>query len=131
MLHVVVLTVGNDPVLLDTRSQVLRSAGYTVVSARSIKQATVTFVEGDFDLVVLCHSISEEDRQRFAVFIRERTLRTPVVFVASSLGQRDPSADVTIQNDPDDLIAGLRTALTRNREWLDDRQSQGLKRPQI
>src|SRR6185312_11160967 len=117
MPQIVVLTVGNDPVLLETRSQVLRTAGYIVVSARSIKQAITKFLEGDFDLIVLCHSISEEERQRFTAFIRERNSRTPVVFVASSLGQRDPLADVTTQNDPQDLLTGLREALTRNHEW--------------
>jgi DNA-binding response OmpR family regulator len=131
MRGVVVLAIGYDPVLLETRSQVLRSAGYTVVSARSLKQAIPQFLEGDFDLVVLCHSIPEEDRQRFMNLIRRHTSRTPVVFISSGFGQLDRSADVTLENDPDDLVAGLREVLSRNRERVNDRNGQGPQRPQV
>jgi hypothetical protein len=56
---VVILSVGLDPVLLETRGKVL---------------------------AVLCHSIPAEDPKRFAYLIHQRSPRTPIVFVASGVG---------------------------------------------
>lgn len=123
MPRVVVLAVGYDPLLLETRSRVLQSAGYTVTSVRSLKQAVSQFREGDFDLFVLCHSVPEEDRQRFVSLIRGHASRTPIVFVSAAPGQLDPSADVTVENDPNDLVSGLREVLRGHRERLDDQDS--------
>ena len=131
MPRVVVLAVGYDPLLLETRSRVLQSAGYTVTSVRSLKQAVSQLLEGDFDLVVLCHSIPEGDRQRFASLIRRHTLRTPVVFVSATPGQLDSSADVTVENDPNDLVSGLREALRGHRERLDDQDSHEPPKSQV
>jgi hypothetical protein len=38
MPHTLVLAVGRDPVLLETRSQVLQAAGYTVIPELSLKK---------------------------------------------------------------------------------------------
>ena len=112
----VVLAVGYNPLLLETRSQVLRSAGYTVVSVCSLKEAISRFLQGDFDLVVLCHSIPAHERERLAHIVREHTPRTPVIFVSPGFPQHDPFADVTIENDPNDLVTGLHEALRSNGE---------------
>jgi CheY-like chemotaxis protein len=48
----VVLTVGLVPVLLESRSEVLRSVGYTVIAAGSSQEATNHFVHGKVDLVL-------------------------------------------------------------------------------
>lgn len=48
MPRVVVLAVGYDPVLLETRSQVLEGAGYTVVVIRSLKRAGHRVSRGRF-----------------------------------------------------------------------------------
>ena len=114
MPHIVVLMVGRDRVLVETRSQVLRTAGYVVVPAFTPRQAIDQFVKGDFDLVLLCHSIPGDARERLASVIREHTSRTPIVSVASFDGQFDDFADVTIENDPNLLIASLREVLHRN-----------------
>jgi DNA-binding response OmpR family regulator len=66
----VVLAVGLDSWLLVTRNKVWRSAGYFVVSADSIGDAIDLFNDGDFDLVVLSHSISIESRERLTSLIR-------------------------------------------------------------
>jgi CheY-like chemotaxis protein len=127
MPRVVVLAVGYDPVLLETRSQVLEGAGYTVVVIRSLKRAVTEFLEGDFDLIVLCHSIPQDDRQRFADLIRGHSPRTPIAFVSSSLGQYDASADLTIESNPTDLLSGLRELLSRNQKRLHDRDTRPQK----
>lgn len=80
MPHTLVLAVGRDSVLLETRSQVLQAAGYTVIPERSLKKAVARFREGDFDLVLLCHSIPAQDRERLTLLLREHTSRTPHCF---------------------------------------------------
>jgi CheY-like chemotaxis protein len=106
--------VGRDRVLVETRSQVLRTAGYIVVPAYTPRQAIDEFVRGDFDLVLLCHSMPEDARERLVSVIREHTSRTPIVSVASFDGQFDGFADATIENDPNLLIDSLRKIVSRN-----------------
>ena len=120
MHHTVILAVGHDPVLLDTRSQVLRKTGYIVVSTLSLPKAVAYFLEGDFDLVLLCHSIPVQGRERLVQVMRERASSTPFVTVATSLGQCDPFADATIENDPENLIAALREVLKGKDEAAKD-----------
>jgi DNA-binding response OmpR family regulator len=116
MPHTVVLMVGRDRVLVETRSQVLRTSGYVVVPAFTLGQAMDEFLQGDFDLVLLCHSIPENARERLVDVLRKHTSRTPIVSVASFEGQFDAFADATIENDPTLLIASLRKIVTRNRD---------------
>ena len=124
MPHIVVLMVGRDRVLVETRSQVLRTAGYTVVPAFTPRQAIDEFVRGDFDLVLLCHSIPGDARERMASVIREHTSRTPIVSVASFDGQFDDFADATIENDPNLLIDSLREVLHRGKDYSGRQQER-------
>ena len=118
MPHTLVLAVGHDPVLLETRSQVLQAAGYTVVSELSLKKAVARYLEGDFDLVLLCHSIPAKNRELLTKLLREHTSCTPIVSVSSSLSALDSFADATIGNDPKELLVGLRELLVERRLTL-------------
>jgi len=120
MPHTLILAVGSDPVLLETRSQVLQAAGYTVIPERSLKKAVAIFREGDFDLVLLCHSIPAQDRERLTRLLREHTSRTPIVSVSPSWSALDSFADATIGNDPKELILGLRELLVKKTATLPD-----------
>ena len=122
MAHPVVLMVGHDRVLAVTRSQVLRSAGYIVVTAFTPRQAIDEFVRGDFDLVLLCHSIAGDAREQLVTALREHTSRTPIVSVASFDGHFDGFADATVENDPHLLVNTLREVLHRGRNNSGGRQ---------
>ena len=124
MPHAVVLMVGRDRVLAETRSQVLRTAGYIVVPAFNPRQAIDEFLRGDFDLVLLCHSIPADTGKRLVSVLREHTSRTPIVSVASFDGQFDGFADATIENDPYLLINGLREVLRQRKGNSGGEQSQ-------
>jgi len=116
MAHSVVLMVGHDRILAMTRSQVLRSSGYIVVTAFTPRQAIDEFVKGDFDIVLLCHSIAGDARERLVIALREHSSRTPIVSVASFDGHFDGFADATVENDPQSLINSLREVLQRGRK---------------
>ena len=104
MPHIIALAVGRDPLLLETRGQVLRNAGYTVVSALSVEQALQSFASGDFDIVILCHSIPMRDRERLTYAIHRHNPNTPVVVVTARFSAMDSFADATIENEPEILL---------------------------
>jgi DNA-binding NtrC family response regulator len=113
MPHIVALCVGRDPLLLLTRGQVLRSDGYIVSSTLSADQALQQFVAGDFDMVILCHSIPAREREKLAEAIHLRSPNTPVVVVAAGYGGKDGAADAMIDNEPATLLQELPKLLRR------------------
>jgi DNA-binding response OmpR family regulator len=113
-----VLSVGRDPELLGTRNLVLHSAGYIVVSAASIKEAVDRFADGDFDLVILCHSIPPRERKRLTFLIRASGSQTPIVSVSGDDCEYDEFADATLEVGPDTVLAGIEDVLLkRARRW--------------
>ena len=96
MPHAVVLMIGRDRILVETRSQVLRTAGYTVVTAFTQLQAIDELVRGDFDVVMLCHSIPVHGREHLASVLRQHNSHTPIVCVARVDGQFDGFAGVPL-----------------------------------
>ena len=104
MPHIVALAVGLDPVLLETRSQVLRNAGYTVVSALSVEQALQSFASRDFDIVIVCHSIPVRDREWLTYAVHGHSPKTPVIVVTDRVCAMDTFAAAMIENEPEILL---------------------------
>src|ERR1700733_2235083 len=103
-----ILLTGQDSRLLCTRAEVLKKTGATVMCCRGSE--ALKFVESEtLDLVVLCHSMEEEE----AEFIAEKVHRSPqrprVLLVISDLSReksyRAAKFDATCLPDPVDLIA--------------------------
>jgi len=109
----VVLSVGLDPQLLETRNLVLQSAGYIFVSAYSIKEAVERFQQGDFDLVLLCHSVPAKEKDHLFCWIRASGSRIPVVCVSGNPCPGDVVVGVTVSNEPGALLRGIREALIK------------------
>ena len=107
----VILAVGLDAQLLHTRRMLLQSAKYIVATALSIKEAFHLFVNGDFDLVMLCHTIPEKDRDGLICMIRASGSRTPVITILTLAGERDFFADATLETDPPKFLDGIRELL--------------------
>lgn len=105
MSQTLVLSVGSDPVVLDTRDLILRSAGYIVVSATSIREAVHLFQDGDFDLVILCHSLPKRESERLTRFIRALGSRIPIVSVSGGVfAERNDFVDADLNKDPVSLL---------------------------
>jgi DNA-binding response OmpR family regulator len=87
--------------LSEARISILRIAGYLVESASSIGEAIDLFREGDFDLVVLCHSIPAQEGDSFIRLIRASGSSVPIVCVAPISDCRpETSADLIIDGRP-------------------------------
>lgn len=90
---------------------VLQSAGYIVVPALSTEEATVRFLDGDFDLVLLDYDFPMEDREQLTSLIRESGSHIPIVSVAPDPAWGDPFVDKVVASEPEMLLKGLREAL--------------------
>jgi CheY-like chemotaxis protein len=108
----VVLAIGMDSWVLEAQRKAWRSAGYFVTSAGSIGEAIDDFQGGDFDLVLMSHSIPAQSRERLASLIRASGSRVPVVCVANSAGEGDTFADATIKNEPSNLLQSIKELLS-------------------
>jgi CheY-like chemotaxis protein len=93
MSEILVLSVGVDPVILDARARFLRSAGFGVVSASSIKEAFQVFQDGNFSLILLCHTLPAQDCECLARLIRGSDI--PVAFIYGSLGKHPAHSGAT------------------------------------
>ena len=112
MASVFILAVGLDPMILNSRCSILRSAGYFVRQAFSIVESIGMFRDDDFDLLLLCHSIPVLDRDRLISAIRSTGSRTPIYVIASAAYDfRMGLADGVLSFRPDDLIKELGAAL--------------------
>jgi CheY-like chemotaxis protein len=109
----IVLSVGFDLTLLRARGLVLESAGYLVESASTLKGAADRFQSGDFDLVLLCHSVPRKDRDRLTSLIRSSGPRTPIVSIAGNLGECDAFATATLEDGPNNFLASIRGVLAK------------------
>jgi DNA-binding response OmpR family regulator len=109
----VLLAVGLDPALLESQRSVWHNAGYYVAVAVTIREGIARFHEGEFDVVLLSHSLPAEGREKFASLIRASSSCIPVVGVSDSSSSFDSFADATIQNGPDYLLQGIESLLAK------------------
>jgi CheY-like chemotaxis protein len=108
-----VLAVGFDSSLMTNRIPALQSAGCIVVRASSLKESIDCFQSGDFDLVMLCHSVPSTDRERLTALIRASGSKTPIVSIAGSRGECDAFVNATLEDNPNEFVVGIRDALIR------------------
>jgi DNA-binding NtrC family response regulator len=122
----VVLAVGLDSWQLTAQSSALRSAGFVFVSAMSNREAIEHFKAGDFDLVLLGHSIPMEQKERLTFLIRENGSRTPVVCIAKLPSDCNPYADATLDGNIRAILEGMRSVLARAaKAWTDSSRIRG------
>lgn len=79
-----ILSVGRDPLLLKTRRSTLAAAGYSVETVTSLTGAIEKILEGDFDLILLCNSLREEERRRLVNICQRRLPSAPILFVSEN-----------------------------------------------
>jgi DNA-binding response OmpR family regulator len=103
----VVLAVCLDSSLLTNQSAVWQSAGYYFTFTGSIREAIAHFRDGDFDLVLLGHSIPADSRERLAFLIRASGSRIPVVCVTDASSDTDTFADATIRSEPIKMLEDI------------------------
>jgi len=106
-----ILSAGRDRPLLFTRNRVLEEAGYIVTPAITPAEITEVFFRGDFDAVILCHSIPQEERERIARIVRMHSPSTPVIVLADLPTRKYEFGDMTIESDAASLLRSVPEAL--------------------
>lgn len=109
----VILAVGLDSWKLAAQSSLLRSAGYVIVSARTIQDAIDHFKAGDFDLVLLDNSISVESKERLTFLIRASGSRTPVASIVHSSADSHSFRDAPLGNESLAILTGIGELLAK------------------
>jgi DNA-binding response OmpR family regulator len=102
-----VLSVGQDFALLETRNAILRARGYIVESEPSVKQAISRFRAGDYDLVLVCHSIPSRDRDHLANSIRASGSLIPIILISRNPGRDTGFANASIGCELRKLFDGI------------------------
>ena len=106
-----ILAVGREPALLEYRSQILQRAGYIVDSELSLKKAIQRYKHGEFDLVLLCHTISVHERDHLISSIQAFGALMPVVTFAPPGSQApDAADDVAFEGRPEEFLSSIQGA---------------------
>ena len=103
------MALGWDPSVLSSRCSVLGHANYIVRSGSSIDETIERLSDTDIDLVLLCHSIPIQDRDRLIKVIRSANRQIPIYLVASAFGDSEAGlVDRILSSRPEDLLKALR-----------------------
>lgn len=106
-----ILAVGLDQLILSSRCSVLRTAGHVVVPGSSVAESIDLFPTSDFDLVLLCHSIPIEDRDRLTSIIRAGGSHIPIYTVAANSNPTQCGiSDGLLSSGPEVLIEQIEQA---------------------
>ena len=107
-----ILSAGRNPDLLKQRNAALMAEGYKVASAWDSCEIVEKLLNGDFDLVLLCHSIPEEDRRRLAHIVSSYTPSTPVILISENEADLFGIVPQAINVSPEQVMAAVRSSLT-------------------
>lgn len=113
-----ILSAGRDANLLGTRNAVLRAEGHAVVTAVTAAEIVDIFFAGDYDVVILCHTIPAVERQKIIRLVRNHAPRTPVLVLSAHDGQPADNGAVRVRNNPKELVEAVaaRAGIVRQRK---------------
>jgi DNA-binding response OmpR family regulator len=105
-----ILSAGRDTELLKQRNAALAAEGYHVASASGSYEIVEKMLNGDFDLVLLCHSIPDDDRRRLARIINSYTPSTPVILISDD-DQTQLDSVRAVNCAPEQIMSTVRNSL--------------------
>jgi DNA-binding response OmpR family regulator len=107
-----ILSVGANPILMSSRTLILRSAGYLVEEAYTVDKA-INLVEADsIDAMLICHTIPKDDQKVLIAVVRDKRKLMPVLCIRSSAYETAPRTCVAVDNEPEALLNTLKLATT-------------------
>ena len=100
-----ILAVSYDESLLRSREMLLKAEGYDVVSARRWSEALERCEAANFDLVIVGHTIPEEDKRQLMAGIRRVSTARIICLQRHPADGFVTGADFHVQADPDRLLS--------------------------
>lgn len=109
--QIVILYAGRDSSLLLVRRLLLEYAGYIVTTAATYTAFVKEFYAGDFDGVVLCNSIKNQERRKMASLVHHRSPSVPVIVISETAFSHYNFGTLTVEPQPESLLQALAEAL--------------------
>jgi DNA-binding NtrC family response regulator len=100
----VVLAIGFDPWLFESKRSIWQSSGFFVTPTGTVKEAISHFSDGDFDAVLLGGALSAASRERIISLIRSAGATIPVVCVTEPSSNCGTCEFAATKNGPGDLL---------------------------
>ena len=106
------LSISYDEAILKTRHYIFERAGFEVTSAWGFSDALAQCKQGDFDLIVLGHTLPPQDKTALVSALREKC-DCPIVSIRRPGQGKHPDADYSVEasEGPEALLAVIREAL--------------------
>lgn len=99
-----ILSMGNDPALLDSRQLVLQSAGHDVISASDSSAITQDALQA-FDVIVICHTVGRRDQ--IVQMIRVARPNLPILLLGEICSDSLSSGAIYISPTPEELLKAI------------------------
>lgn len=111
-----ILSVSYDQALLSTRHMLLQQAGYEVTSACGFHEALESCKKGEFDLVLIGHSIPRKDKLSL-IHVTRMVSQAPVLSILRPTSSALPEADYAVKSEegPQALLIAVQQALVHDR----------------
>ena len=113
-----ILSVSYDAILLSTRQMMLESRGYTVTSAEGYVDAMRKCRAGDYDLLIVGHSIPHEDKMAIVAEMRQHC-SAPVLALLKPNERQLENADESVDAGRPDLLIALVDKMTKEAQAAD------------
>jgi PleD family two-component response regulator len=118
-----ILSLATDSSLLTLRAMILQAAGYEVHSATNLLQVIEAYHSGDFDLILIGHTINEKEKRRIATKLRELGTNGSVLELCL-ISPEIPNVDYWI------IESGPEVLLDKIQEILADNDPETKRKPQ-
>ena len=108
-----ILYAGRDHGLAQSRRMVLEEAGYVVDLCDNAEDCVRKFLEGDYDLVLLCNSLRDGERERLSSLAHRFSTRTPTLRVCSMAEETRQLTEPACTGEPQAILAALAATLAK------------------
>src|SRR5579859_1141 len=105
--QILVLYTSCDPVLLLVRKLLLEYAHYVVTTAATYRTFVKEFLDGDFDIVVLCSTIKNIERKKMASIVHHHSPSTPVIVISEGPFSHYDFGTITVDPRPEAFLSAL------------------------
>jgi DNA-binding NtrC family response regulator len=111
-----ILCVGFEPHLLETRSMILRQAGYIVCECAVLADALSALESKPIDLVLICNSIPRAQQEWLTTEIMNRSCMMPILCIQNHPYERGVNGCVSVDNGPETLLAAIECTVIGRRD---------------
>ena len=107
-----ILSVGYERKWMESRTQILRSAGYRVDEVNNLKAALALAESDSVDMLVICDSVPRPEQQWLIARVRERRRMLPILCIGDYPYVSAADCCLGVENTPVALLNAVKLAAT-------------------